>query len=419
MHLDRLNLDQFRVYERLMLEIPSHGLRIHGRNASGKTSVLEALVMLATTRSSRAVADRDVVRWDSGSEYGVPAYVRLEAGVVTRAGRRTVSIGIELDQASGAVARKLFQVGGETVRAHDLIGVLKCVLFSPEDVELVTGTPSARRRQIDILLSQTDRTYLHALSQYGRVLAHRNRLLRQFARERRNVRDTGPVTELSFWDEQLVASGATVVAYRKATAGRISELVAARSSALVDGSKLGFAHESRLELPADVLVGEPERDRTVVAARFEQELQRVRIDEFRRGMTLIGPHRDDFRFLIDQRDLATFGSRGQQRLGVIAYKLAEIDVIDERSGERPVLLLDDVLSELDAVHRDRLLAEISECGCQVLVTSTDSILLDHPALERLTRIEVDDGVVAGSAADPVPGTPGDTVNTLHETPPGG
>jgi DNA replication and repair protein RecF len=305
-----------------------------------------------------------------------------------------VNIGIELDEFRSVVARKGYRLNGETVRAHDLIGVVKCVLFSPEDVVLVTGPPSERRRQVDILLSLTDRSYLHALAQYGRVLTQRNQLLRQFARDRRSVRDTGAVNEMSFWDEQLVAAGSVVMAFRHHAAERISAVVHSRSTILVDGANVGFAYVPRLELNGASLEGQPDRDRAMVAARFEHRLREVRVDEFRRGMSLVGPHRDDFRFLIEGRDLATYGSRGQQRLGVVAYKLAEIDVIDERSGERPVLLLDDVLSELDAVHRELLIAEIAACSCQVLVTSTDASHLEHPSLAHLPLIEIANGSAA-------------------------
>lgn len=401
MNVDRLVLEQFRSYEHLDLHIPASGLRLHGRNASGKTSVLEALVLLSTTRSPRAAADRELVRWGSGADLGVPAYALIEAHVRSSSGAGTVGVAIELDPGGANVARKTYRINGEARRAHDTVGVLKCVLFSPEDVVLVTGAPVERRRQVDILLSQTDRRYLAALAQYGRVLTQRNRLLRQFARERRSHRDRGAVTELSFWDEHLVAAGATVVSYRHMAALRISELVDKRSATLVDGASIGFAYVPRLTLQRDVLSGEPDEDRAVVAALFDQQLTQARQDEFRRGMSLVGPHRDDFAFLIEQQELATYGSRGQQRLGVVAYKLAEIDIIDERTGERPVLLLDDVLSELDAVHRGLLIADIAACGCQMLVTSTDADVLDHEALRSLLQVEVSMGsVVPTRPADP-------------------
>lgn len=389
MHLKRLVLDQFRTYEQFELNVPPQGLRVTGRNASGKTSVLEALVLLSTTRSPRTASDRDVVRWHSGEEFGVRPYARIEASIETRDGPSRVGINVELDAARQSVERKQFLVNGEPVRAQELVGVLKCVLFSPEDVLLVSGPPSERRRQLDILISQMDRSYLYALSQYGKVLAQRNQLLKRFARERRSDRDPAAVNEISFWDEEIVAAGSTVVAHRRRVVARIAELVHDRSTSLVAGALLGVSYVPRLQLP-DGLAGDGD-DRPRIAAAYQAAIETVRTEEFRRGVSVVGPHRDDIVFQIEGRELASYGSRGQQRLGVVAYRLAEIDIIDEVSGERPVLLLDDVLSELDSVHREMLLTEVAACNCQVIVTSTDASTLDHPVLQRLPAGRILDG----------------------------
>jgi DNA replication and repair protein RecF len=395
MYLNRLVLDEFRTYKHLDLEIPPSGMRIVGRNASGKTSVLEALVMLSTTRSSRASADRDVVRWESGSEYGVSPYSRLQGTVTSQVGTQEVGISLELDPEGSSVVRKQFLLSGDPVRAHDLIGVLKTVLFSPEDVLLVSGSPSERRRQIDILISQIDRSYLSALSRYMRVLPQRNQLLKRFSRERRSARDIPAITEISFWDEELISSGALVMAARWLAAARIAEMVTARSKVLVSDAAIGFAYNPRLDL-AGIPSGDISQDELQqhVAGLFHDAIEEARFDEFRRGMTLVGPHRDDFTFLIEGRSLASFGSRGQQRLGVVAYRLAEIDMLEQRSGERPVLLLDDVLSELDVVHRDMLIEEIVRCGCQLMLTSTEEEMLSHPMLAGLELAEASSGGIA-------------------------
>ncbi len=391
MYLRRLVLDQFRTYQHLDLVLPPEGLRISGRNASGKTSVLEALVMLSTTRSPRATTDRDVVRWNSGKDYGVLPYARIDASVQAHDGLFNVGISLELDAGRQALARKQILLDGEPVRALDLVGALKCVLFSPEDVLLVSGPPSERRRQIDILISQIDRSYLQALSQYGKVLAQRNQLLKRFARERRSPRDPGAVNEISFWDEEIVSAGSLVIAQRRRVVARISELVRVRSARLVNEAEIGFAYLPKLERLDDV---QPDiGDRQGIAAIFQAAIEMARQEEFRRGMTVIGPHRDDFVFRIEGRELASFGSRGQQRLGVVAYRLAEMDIIDETSGERPILLLDDVLSELDGVHREMLITAITECECQILVTSTEASALEHLALRALPAAHILDGNV--------------------------
>ncbi len=393
MHLTRLTLEQFRSYRSLDLPIGPAGLRIIGRNASGKTSLLEAIMLLATTRSPRTTTDLETVNWESGIEFGVPPYARLGATVVTDEGEEAVAIQIQTEQDH---ARKRFQRNGREVRAHDIVGTLKAVLFSPEDVQLVTGPPSERRRQLDILISQIDDHYLRALSRYRHVLTQRNGLLKAFARDR--VRPDSPlaVTQIAFWDEQIVTAGAYIVAVRLRLTADLSRLLAARARTLIDQDTLGCTYEPRLDLEG-IRIGEIV-DRTAlgqtVAAAFTRNLEAVRPEEFRRGVTVIGPHRDGLSFTIDGRDLAAYGSRGQQRLCVVALKLSESDLIRDETGERPVLLLDDVLSELDSTHRARLLTAIAGTDSQLIVTSADAEALDDPALRALPEIEIRQGAIA-------------------------
>lgn len=393
MQVSSLSLRQFRTYDTLDVAVDSRGMRIWGRNASGKTSFLEAIVMLSTTRSPRAGLDREVVRWDSGVDLAVPPYARLEAKIETNAGPAVVGLTLEQEQGSQGPARKQFLLDGQAVRAQDIVGVLKCVLFTPEDVYLVSGPPTERRRQMDILICQIDRHYLTALSRFGRVLSQRNGLLKAFARDRRRPWDSGAVTELSYWDEEFIAGASYLVGARMIASEALSRLVHQRSMSLVDAAEVGLSYAPRMDLP-DIADGtDPGSRRQVIAAALEGQLAARREEEFRRGMSLIGPHRDDFLFSIDQRPLAHYGSRGQQRLGVVAYKLSEADLIAEVSGERPVLLLDDVLSELDAVHRELLLAEIAGEPRQLFVTSTEQASLEHPALIELQAVQVHDGAL--------------------------
>ena len=399
MHLSMLTLEQFRPYERLQLTIPPQGIRISGRNASGKTSVLEALVLMSTTRSSRASTDREMVRWTSGSEYGLPPYARVGCVLHTaKEERHVIDISIEVDQALENHSRKRFRLDNQPIRAHELVGTLKCVLFSPEDVLLVSGPPAERRRQIDILASQIDRSYLQALSRFGKVLSQRNSLLKSFARERVQPRDPRAIAELTFWDEQLVGPAAYLVAARLSSSAILSRLVSDRSASLMDGSAIEFRYVPRMFTP-EISAGEQAQAvRQRVAVALAEQLETARADEFRRGVTLIGPHRDDFVFDLDGRELALYGSRGQQRLGILAYKLSEGDLIAEMTGERPLLLLDDVLAELDSVHRDLILSGVLSNHCQLLVTSTDASLLDHSALAHLPMAIAENGSVHAAGA---------------------
>jgi len=396
MYVSRLHLEEFRSYHTLDLALPPSGARLIGKNGSGKTSFLEAIVLLATTRSARTSSDRELVAWESGEAFGLAPWMRVEAEVRTDLRQHHVAIALELDAAHESVTRKTFALDGQSVRGQDLIGVLKFVLFSPEDVQLVTGPPSERRRQLDVLISQIDREYLRALTRYNRVLPQRNGLLKSFSRDRVSPSSRMAVAELAFWDEELVAAGAYVVASRRLMIDRLAELMRARSGELIDDATLDLAYESRLDFGPITTADNRHTIRSLNEAllvRFHDQLAEVRVEEFRRGVTMIGPQRDDLIFQINGRSLATFGSRGQQRLGVVAIKLSEGDLIAAETDETPVLLLDDVLSELDEVHREQLLRAVVVPGRQVLVSSTDPGPLEHPALASLPVLIIDRGTI--------------------------
>lgn len=385
MHLTELKIDQFRCHAGVGMTIPDAGIRIVGPNGSGKTSVLEAIAMLATTRSFRGAQDRDLVRWESGEEYGVTPFTRIEARVESRGDSRRLGISMEYSDDGESIASKRFLVDDRSTSAHDLVGNLMVVAFTPEDVQLVIGPPADRRRALDILISQFDRTYMRSLAAYGRVLRQRNGLLKAFARDHVRPDASAAITQLSFWDEQLVGEGAYLVARRARVVAALSEAMDRHSADLSSRSRFGVTYEARVRVDPELLASDETRDLAIAraAAAFHADLEAHREDEFRRGMSLTGPHRDDLAFSIDDRSLARFGSRGQQRLGVLAIKLAEADVIAYESGDTPVFLLDDVLSELDAAHRRLLLDELAARHAQVILTSAEDDALDHPSLADL------------------------------------
>lgn len=398
MYLSRLELEEFRAYRRLDLALDPRGLRLHGPNASGKSSLLEAIAMLATTRSPRAGSDREIVAWGSGVEYGVPPYARWRGTVDRRDGEQTVEIALELppDAAREGAVRKQIRLGGRPVRAADAVGVLKAVLFSAEDVELVGGAPAHRRRYLDLAISQLDGRYLRALARFNRILAERNSLLKTFSREK--VRPESPVVgaQLAFWDEELIAFGSRVVAFRVGVLERLAIVAGERFAWLAGGKALDLDYRPSIELATETLgrvAGDLDAVQAIVARTYESGLTSARRDEVRRGVTLLGPHRDDFGFATGGVDLATFGSRGQQRLAVVALKLAEAEVMTVEAGESPVLLLDDVLSELDADRRRMLIETIAREDRQVVITATDVTLLDAEPLRELPLAHVEDGAL--------------------------
>ncbi len=389
MHLTHLDIRQFRCHAGVRLTIPDAGVRIVGPNGSGKTSILEAIGMLATTRSFRGANDRDVVNWSSGEEYGVAPFARIEAVITGDGDTRRLGISLELGEDGETVQSKRFFVDERPTTAHDLVGNLTVVAFTPEDVQLVIGPPADRRRALDILISQMDRTYMRKLAGYGRVLRQRNGLLKSFARDRVQHDAAMAVAQISFWDEQLVAEGGYVVARRAQVIAALDEAMRRHAATMSANAVFGVTYHPRVRCDVAAMAGEARLQDAVTRANdaFRQDLERLRQDEFRRGMTLTGPHRDDLEYSIDGRSLARFGSRGQQRLGVLALKLAEADVITDLTGDTPVFLLDDVLSELDPRHRGLLLDALAAKHAQTILTSAEEEALEHPSLDALSTFD--------------------------------
>jgi DNA replication and repair protein RecF len=414
MHLTRLQLEQFRNYAHLDLALPPRGLLIHGANASGKTSFLEAIYFLSTTRSPRAGVDRELIRWGSGEEYGVAPFARAVGHVARRDGAAEVEIALSIDAdgppaspfgPNGAggngvsrVSRKRIKLNGVPRRAMDVVGTVKVVLFSPQDLELIIGAPTLRRRYLDITIAQIDTHYIRQLNLYNRIVEQRNSLLRQIVQEGRNPDDRGVEQELSYWNEELIRLGSYVVARRDGIIRSLAGLGRERYKGLTAGDhRLDIRYETGVESR-----GLRERGgeydlagrESLVARDFLGQLEAQRRHEYRRGVSLVGPHRDDLAFTLNGMDVGTYGSRGQQRLVVLALKLAEIDLIQQESGEAPILLLDDAASELDPAHRRFVTDTVERGRLQVVLTATD--LANYPAglLPELERLEVRDGALA-------------------------
>ncbi|HET7034349.1 MAG TPA: DNA replication/repair protein RecF [Thermomicrobiaceae bacterium] len=392
MRLTSLELDEFRLYRELRLAIPPAGLRVIGRNASGKTSLLEAVYLLATARSPRATLERDLINWRSNEEYGLSPYARVRAAAVADGHPIDLELTLAVEPERGGT-RKRVKIDGLARRTVDAVGTVRVVLFEPEDLGLVLGSPSIRRRYLDISLSQLDPTYLQALSRYGKLAQQRNSLLKELGGRRDRGSREG---ELAYWDEEMVTYGSYLVAARLRYSGTLATHARQTFARLHGGDEeLKLDYRSTVELSETMLervrAAPPAEGQALVGRSFEQALRDRREDELRRGATLLGPHRDDLLFTLAARDLASFGSRGQQRLAVVATKLAELSTMLDIAGDRPILLLDDVLSELDSAHRELLLAAIGAAGCQVLITGTERHLLEHPALAALPLAEANGG----------------------------
>lgn len=401
MRLRTLELDEFRSFRSLRFDVSPAGFRVIGANASGKSTLLESIAMLATTRSPRTSTEREIANWESGQAFAMAPYARLRGAFERLDGPHSVEIGLSIEEQGRSVLKKQIRFDDQPARAIDVIGQLKTVLFSPEDVNLMSGPPAARRRYLDIAISQASRDYLRALSRYGRVLEQRNSLLRTFARDRVSPQSVRSASELQFWDAELVSGAAEVISQRLAATAVLSERANERFFTLTGDDSLRLVYEpSRLALP-DLEPGDyvkqwpivPYQLRQSVAAALANAVDTWKGEEIRRGVTAIGPHRDDFSLQAGGVSLGTFGSRGQQRLALIALKIAEVDVLRESAGEPPVLLLDDVLSELDATHRKQVVELISAPNAQICVTATDSIDLGVPLLDHLPLMRANQGSI--------------------------
>lgn len=341
MFLRRIELYQFRNYRELQLDLTKSLNVFVGENAQGKTNLLEAIYLLALGRSYRTTSDDDLIGW--GADFArVRGEVEREA-----AGTR---IEIEL----GRQSAKEIKVGGESLRRHsDLLGTLTAVVFSPDDLQLVKGSPALRRRFLDIEIAQVSPAYRHHFTRYQRVLRQRNNLLKAVSGGYAG-RDA-----LQVWDEQLIEDGSRIIAKRAETVRRLSGWSQAMQ-ARISGGREELMLSYRPFFAAEDERQSPEwEDPLAVAERFRASLERLRRDEIIRGTTLVGPQRDDIAFMVGEIDLRYFGSQGQQRTAVLSTKLAELEFIRDEAGEYPILLLDDVMSELDDTRRQRFLSTVS------------------------------------------------------------
>jgi DNA replication and repair protein RecF len=390
--ISRLELEQFRIYGDATIDIPPRGLKIVGPNGSGKSTILEAIELLSTTRPRRGSIDADVIAHGSGADLGVQPFARV-VGVVERG---DVSVRLEVftqRTGRGGATKKLLRVADRPRRAGDVVGLVPTVTFAPDDLDLVLGSPSVRRRFLDVLLSQIDRRYLRYLSRYAKILSQRNGLLRQVAQEGMNGTE-----QFAYWDEQLIALGSYIVAARATVVQQLAAGARQRFTYLSNRSgSLEIAYASTISANQSwweaLAASEPGAHDAAqrVAVVYERQLHDGRPADLARGSTLIGPHRDDLTMLIGDHELSRYGSRGQQRLAVLALKLAELDAASDVLELRPILLLDDVLSELDADHQQTLLEAAHERSGQLLITSADRALLDRPGLAELGEFALEAG----------------------------
>jgi DNA replication and repair protein RecF len=399
MWLSQLALVNFRNLAHLRLEPQPGVLLFCGRNGQGKTNLLESVYVLATTRSPRTNVERELLSWSKPDDADLAAVVapfaRLEARVRRLEGEVHLELTFEGERPgveggpTGPVSRGI-KVNGLPTRATGLVGQLPVVYFSPGDVELAGGPPSGRRQYLNLANSQASPAHMRALQRYNRVLLQRNQVLR-LVRERRQ-----PSSALDPWTEQMIEWGVLVLRQRLTMFSQIDQRVGAIFRELAGTpERLQVIYRSTA---CDITTAEP-GNLDALGASFRQHQEHVASREIDQAVSLVGPHRDDFTFVLDGIDLNRYGSRGQQRLAVLALKLAEADWMRAEIGELPVVLLDDVLSELDPQRREYVLQRVAEPEPtqqrQVWITTTETTdqSLTHEVFSRAQRYLIDAGQV--------------------------
>lgn len=367
MYMKRLQLENYRNYKTLDLQFSPQVNVFIGENAQGKTNVMESIYVLAMTKSHRTSNDRDLIRWET--EYG-----KIKGEVIKKYG--AIPLQLEITK-KGKKARANHL---EQRKLSSYIGQLNVVMFAPEDLNIVKGSPQVRRRFLDMEIGQISPTYLHDLVIYQKLLKQRNAILKK-----RHLTTENEVM-LNVYTDQFIQAASKIIVRRF----YFMELLQKWARPIHEGISQGkeqLTIEYRTLKRFERTMSEQE-----IASIYQSEIELLKQKELERGLTLIGPHRDDLRFYVNDYDVQTFGSQGQQRTTALSLKLAEIELVKQEVGEPPILLLDDVLSELDDDRQTHLL-NITQGQVQTFVTTTNVDGISHDTIRNATMFEVKEGTV--------------------------
>ena len=398
MYLTHLSLTNFRALSRLDLDFPRRIVLLVGKNAQGKTSLLEAIYYLATFQSFHASHERQLINL-SASEDPL-AVARIIMDVQTQS--RPLHFEVRLIQESNGTTRqprfrKEILINGAKKRVGDAIGQFNAVLFTPQMTKVVEGTPSDRRQYLDELISQVIPHYGSHLLDYQKVMTRRNALLKMLAEQ------GGSPSQLDVWDEMLAKHGAVIMQARIHAIAEMDELARRIHHRLSDGQEvLRLAYQPAYEplvspkgqmaLAVDVAEDRSGLSLVQLQQGFLEALQKNQRNDIQRKATTMGPHRDEMRFISNKLDLGDYGSRGQGRTAILAMKMAEVQWMKSKTGEWPVLLLDETLSELDPQRRHDLLQVVEESE-QCLLTSADLHMFDEEFIQRQQVWTMETGMI--------------------------
>ncbi len=397
MYLKHLSLTNFRSLTRLDMELPRRVVLLVGSNAQGKTSVLEAIYFLAAFTSLQTHVDRQIVNFHEAKN--PLAVTRLVADYQRNKTKQRIEARLILEPSgvNGQRLRKEILQNGVKKQVSDVMGNFNAVIFVPQMSQIIEGGPDERRRYLNLALAQTVAKYARLLSDYHQALTQRNALLKALGER------GGNSDQLQVWDEALVRLGAQIILHRIQAVQEIERFASRIHHELTRGTEvLRLAYEPsydplpkpemQLGLKLDTPIDRSGLKLGEIQEGFLARLKSLRNEEIARGVTTIGPHRDDLRFIINRADVSDYGSRGQMRTTLLALKLAEVEWMQERTGEWPVILLDEVMAELDMNRRADLLKYVGKSE-QVLFTTTDLSLFTPEFVEQAEIWDVSGGVV--------------------------
>ena len=358
MKIKQLKLKNYRNYDLLELDFDSSTNILYGDNAQGKTNILESIYMCGTTKSHRGTKDRDMIRFGQEEAH-------IEAVIDKKGVPFEIDIHLKNNSPKGVAINKM-----PIRRAIELFGIVNIVFFSPEDLNIIKNGPSERRKFIDLELSQLDKVYLSDLSNYNRIVNQRNKLLKDVY-DRKDLIET-----LDIWDLQLVNYGKKIIDRRNKFIVELNEIVGKVHEQLTGGKEhLQIYYEP-----------------SASSVDFETNLKKNREKDIKMKSTSVGPHRDDICFMADGLDIRKFGSQGQQRTAALSLKLSEIEIVKKVINDTPILLLDDVLSELDKHRQNYLLDSISDIQTLITCTGLDDFVNNRFHINKI--MHVDNGKVA-------------------------
>jgi len=397
MYLKHLSLTNFRSLTRLDMEFPRQVVLLVGGNAQGKTSVLEAIYFLAAFTSFQTHVDRQIVNFHEAKN--PLAVTRLVADYQRGKAKHHLEARLILEPTgvNGQRLRKEILLNGVKKHVSDMMGHFNAVIFVPQMSQIIEGGPDERRRYLNLALAQTVPAYARVLGEYNQALTQRNALLKLLYDR------NGDANQLQVWDETLARLGAQIILWRIQAVQEIERFASRIHNELTRGTEiLRLAYEPaydplpkpnlQLGLKLDTPIDRSALELDEIQRGFLARLKNIRGEEIARGVTTIGPHRDDLRFIINKADVSDYGSRGQTRTTLLALKLAEVEWMKERTGEWPVILLDEVMAELDVNRRVDLLKYVGK-GEQVLFTTTDTNLFTPGFIEQVVIWDVQGGVV--------------------------